>query len=111
MVFRSDKGGQMALYRVGIGTAGDEELLMKSDVNLFPESFTPDGKTLIYVTTTGSRDVFALPLSGDRISIQITNTAFIEGFPKLSPDGRWFAYVSNESGRDEIYAQSFPVNH
>ena len=54
-------------------------------------------------------DVFALPLSGDRQPLRITKTPFSEQDPRISPDSRWIAYASNESGsRNEIYIQSFP---
>src|SRR5262249_2478072 len=75
--------------------------------------FTPDGRTLIYTQSspqTGS-DLWVLPLEGNpdarkpRVFLQ---TPFTEAAPQLSPDGRWVAYVSNESGRPEIYVRPFP---
>jgi serine/threonine protein kinase len=111
IVFRSNKGEQFGLYRHSVGTVGEDELLLQSELSLVADSISPDEKYVIYITTSGSRDIWALPLSGDRKPIQITDTSFIETFPRLSPNGRWLAYASNETGRDEVYLQSFPTAH
>ena len=50
----------------------------------------------------------ALPLGGDRKPRAVVKTPFTEQFPRLSPDGHWIAYTSNESGRTEVLVQSFP---
>ena len=57
--------------------------------------------------TTGN-DVWVLPLSGDRTPIPVAQTPATEARARFSPDGRWVAYESNESGRNEIYVQTFP---
>lgn len=51
----------------------------------------------------------ALPIEGDRKPIPLLVTEFNEGWPKVSPDGRWLAYGSDESGRSEVYVTTFPV--
>ena len=53
-------------------------------------------------------DIFVLPLFGDRKPIPFLHTQFSEGQGQLSPDGRWMAYASNETGRYEVYVQPFP---
>jgi hypothetical protein len=53
-------------------------------------------------------DVWALPLHGERKPIPLLHTRFIETHAQISPDGKWFAYQSDETGRFEIYVQSFP---
>ena len=54
-------------------------------------------------------DVWALPFGGDRKPRAVVKTPFAEAVPpRLSPDGRWLAYTSNESGRSEVLVQSFP---
>ena len=53
-------------------------------------------------------DVWALPSGGDRKPRAVVRTPFAEQYPRLSPDGRWLAYTSNESGRSEVLVQSFP---
>jgi len=58
-------------------------------------------------SSTGS-DIWVLPMEGDRKPKPFLQTRFSERTPKLSPDGRWMAYSSNESGRFEVYVQPFP---
>src|SRR5262245_32038896 len=53
-------------------------------------------------------DVWALPFSGDRKPVPVLQMPFAENFPQISPDGKWMSYTSNETGRPEIYVQSFP---
>jgi Tol biopolymer transport system component len=53
-------------------------------------------------------DIWAMPLDGDRKPVPVVRTRFEERDAQFSPDGRWIAYQSNESGRFEIYAQPFP---
>ena len=116
IVFRSSKvTGRVSLYRVGVGTVGEKELLLETPVNVYADSISPDGRMLVYVHTgynranDSNRHVFALPLAGDRKPVQMTEGQFIESFPKISPDGRWLSYASNGTGRDEIQIQSFPT--
>jgi serine/threonine-protein kinase len=59
-------------------------------------------------SASGDLDIGLIPLTGDRNVSLLLTTEFIEGFPTLSPDGRWLAYQSNESGRFEIYVRPFP---
>ena len=57
---------------------------------------------------TTRSDIWLLPLTGDRKPRPIVKTRFAEGDGEVSPDGRWLAYVSDESGRPEVYVQGFP---
>ena len=54
-------------------------------------------------------DIWVLPLTGDRKPFPFLTSGFQESQPRISPDGRWMAYVSNESGRDDVYVSSFPT--
>ena len=63
-------------------------------------------ESLAFYDTTGARDIWALPREGD--ALPIVATAFNERSPMFSPDGRWLAYVSDESGRNEVYVQPYP---
>ena len=72
--------------------------------------WSPDGRFLLYRSIdpkTGS-DIWALPLDGDRKPFPVVQTNFDERDGQFSPDGKWIAYQSNESGRFEIYVQPFP---
>jgi hypothetical protein len=69
-----------------------------------------DGRWLVYRAgvSAGFRDVYARALTGDTARITIAAGSFDEYMPALSPDGRWIAYVSQESGREEVYVRPFP---
>ncbi|MBY0504191.1 MAG: hypothetical protein K2X03_09785 [Bryobacteraceae bacterium] len=69
-----------------------------------PQSVSPDGKVLLF----GLGDIFAFPLTGEREPTPYLQTPGAEDDAAFSPDGRWVAYRSEESGRPEIYVQGFP---
>jgi Tol biopolymer transport system component len=75
-----------------------------------PEDWSLDGRFLLYLQfdpKTG-RDLWVLPLFGERKPFPFINSNFEESQGQFSPDGRWVAYHSNESGRYEVYVQPFP---
>jgi Tol biopolymer transport system component len=75
----------------------------------FPGSVTADGRTIVFMRSSDqtSFDIYAAPLVGGGTPAAIVKTAAYEGGGRLSPDGRWIIYVSNESGRNEIYLRAF----
>jgi serine/threonine-protein kinase len=115
IVFRSGAaGGEDNLYWRAADGTGDVERLTTSVRNQTPGSWSPDGTTLAFVEegdTTGTGffqfDIWALSI-GDRKTRALIHTAANEMTPEFSPDGRWLAYVSNESGREEVYVQPYP---
>jgi dipeptidyl aminopeptidase/acylaminoacyl peptidase len=99
------------IYEKSASGAGEEkELLKKPGEIKFPTSWSHDGRFLLYTTAnvpkTGS-DLWVLSLEGDRKAVPLLTTDFNEGVGAFSPDGRWVAYMSNESGRNEIYVRPF----
>jgi DNA-binding SARP family transcriptional activator len=79
--------------------------------NLYNAGWSPDGKWLIFrtdVSSPGSGDILAIRPGIDTAPVPVVATAFTEMAPALSPNGRWLAYVSNETGEDEIYVVPFP---
>jgi eukaryotic-like serine/threonine-protein kinase len=110
VVFLSRKPNGSELYQKPATGQGQEVLLLKSDRQVFPVSFSGDGRYLAYVeqSPTNSADILVLPTFGDRKPIQVAATPFIETLPMFSPDGRLIAYRSNESGRNEVYVRTFP---
>ncbi len=99
------------IYREAANGAGENQLLLKTDLLSVPKSWSPDGRYLIYAQAnpaTGSADLFALPLAGDRRPLVLADSPANEDQGQFSPDGRWVAYTSNESGLSEIYVISFP---
>jgi serine/threonine protein kinase len=90
--------------------SGDEKLLWKSEDALFPQSWAPDGTAIacLRIRPDGGSDIWILPTDGNRRPTPFVATPFLEAQPEFSPDGRWIAYASNESGRFEVYARPYP---
>lgn len=90
--------------------SGVEAVLLERAVPVFPESWSPEGTWLAFTEVTGATgsDIWLVPATGDRIPVALASTAAAEGHPRFSPDGRWIAYQSNESGRDEVFVRPWP---
>jgi serine/threonine-protein kinase len=87
------------------------ETLVEGERNHVPSSFTPDGRFLIYdaiQATAAGRDMFLLPLSPPREPRPLLVGPFTKFHGTVSPDGRWLAYVSDESGQLVVYVRPFP---
>jgi Tol biopolymer transport system component len=108
IAFSSRRNNKWGIYAKPADGTGAEELIIETDARTSPMSWTPDGKQLVYFHAAGNGDVWAVPVAGDRKPIPILQTQFSEVFPHLSPDGKWLAYMSNETGRSEIYVKPFP---
>src|SRR4030095_10909469 len=99
------------LYQKPSSGAGVDELLLSTEGHAFPDGVTPDGKYILFELgglTYTKQDIWALPTFGDRKAFPILHSEFIEGHAQFSPDGHWVAFVSDESGRAEVYVQGFP---
>jgi dipeptidyl aminopeptidase/acylaminoacyl peptidase len=90
--------------------AGSGRQLTSTEGIQVPTSWSPDGETLLFtdLLPSGSEDVFALSLDGSSTVTPIADSKFNESGGVFSPDGRWIAYSSMESGRYQIYVQPFP---
>ena len=103
--------GVYDLYVKSVDDPKPEELILKTDQNKAPVDWSRDGRYVLYRSpgkTTGF-DLWALPMDGDRKPFPVVQTNFEERDGQFSPDGKWIAYQSNESGRVEIYVQPFPT--
>jgi serine/threonine protein kinase len=111
IAFVAARNGQRVLARKAANGAGAEEILLTLPASTVLSDWSRDGRFLIYFSTNakGIEDIWSLPLSGDRKPVPYQVSAFSTVEPKLSPDGRWLAYQSSESGRPEVYVQSFPT--
>ena len=107
-MFGSTRKGSRNLYLSSSG-AGSEELLLDSPQNKVANDWSADGRFLLYQSTdTQTRsDLWVLPLDGNHQPWVFLKTPFDERVGQFTPDGRWVAYMSNESGRYEIYVRPF----
>jgi Tol biopolymer transport system component len=98
------------IYERKVDGTGDAALLLENDENKIPSDWSPDGRYVLYesVNLRTNDDVMALPLFGDRKPLEVAKTSFFERGGRFSPDGRWVAYSSNESGQQEVFVQPFP---
>jgi hypothetical protein len=94
-----------AFRRPSDGSAKDE-LLIPADSSVYPSDWAPDGLSILY--TNDSEDVWVLPLGGARKRFALPRTPGRKESAIFSPNGRWIAYVSDKSGRREIYVRAFP---
>ena len=88
---------------------GPEEPIFSGRAFESPQDEAPDGQSLIVQNTNRSGDVWSLPLHGDGKLAPLIATSAGERSARISPDGRWLAYGSDESGRFEVYVRHFPV--
>ena len=116
LLFGSFREGALGVYAVDVEGGTSPELVREvSEVGRL-EDVSPDGRFLVYSTPaerTGS-DLRLLPLDGDRTKasdkpLPLLHTPSDESSARVSPDGRWIAYVSDESGREEVYVRPFPA--
>ncbi len=94
----------------GAGSAGRKVLMSDRD-SKWPVSWSPDGKYILYVTNGEDtrNDIWVLPLTGTRTPYGFQNTRASENWATFSPDGRWVAFSSTESGKSEVYIARFPT--
>jgi Tol biopolymer transport system component len=109
IIFASNRDGAYNLYNKATSGIKDEELLLKSGYDKFPTSWSSDGRFLLYsaMDPKTNADLWVLQLEGDRKQIPFLRTEFNESDGHFSPDMHWIAYVSDESGSNEIYVQGF----
>jgi serine/threonine protein kinase/Tol biopolymer transport system component len=123
IAFEGRRSGKASLrQQLADGTAADESLRDVSDssTDIDPSSWSADGRFIAYTLAGGgfpgqssssvdatTADVWVLPLFGDRKPFPVAQTEFIESSGVFSPDGRWIAYTSSESGQPNVYVQPF----
>ena len=112
IAFTSNRRGptEFALYMKSADGTGKDELLVAEGLpTTSPNDWSPDGRFILYVIARddGNADIMALPLEGDRKGVPVVATSFRESNAQFSPDGRWIAFQSSESGEPEIYVQPF----
>jgi eukaryotic-like serine/threonine-protein kinase len=110
IAYSSTKDGPYQVYWRPADGSGSEELLVKADTpGNFPLSWSPDGRLLLFRrgTSAGFNDLWVAAADGSDAHPYVATPAN-EGLAHFSPDGRWVAYMSNESGRNDVFVQAFP---
>jgi eukaryotic-like serine/threonine-protein kinase len=108
-------GSGKSLYVKDTDGGSKEELLLQTEMGKTPSDWSRDGRFLIYteIDPKGQGDIWFLPGPLDKSSggkpVKFQSTEADESQGQLSPDGRWLAYVSNESGQSEVYVRPFPA--
>ena len=109
VVFSSDRDGGGLFWKAADGT-GEVERLLERSTRVRAYAWATDGRLLFEESGSGpaDTDIAALAVGGDSRVDAVLDTEFDETHPALSPDGRWLAYQSDESGEDEIFVRPFP---
>ena len=110
IVFHSTRDGPLNLYQKAANGAGNEDALLRSENSKSPSDWSADGKFILYEEQnqrTGS-DLWVLALSGEQKPFPFLQTNYVENQGQFSPNGKWVAYTSNESGTYQVYVRSFP---
>ncbi|MBZ5633258.1 MAG: hypothetical protein LAO55_09025 [Acidobacteriia bacterium] len=109
IIFTSNRSGVYDLYQKASNGTGTEELVYKSSEGKGPTSWSPDGRFLIYYSLGQPTHVKLLAASGpaDRAPVPVVDLQFNSITARFSPDGRWIAYTSNESGKNEVSVRPF----
>jgi Tol biopolymer transport system component len=107
IVFGSADEKRRGLYSVPADGSGKPQLLLATERQPIPTSFTRDGKALVFTGSTGEKTRIFVLSEGGKVT-PLHETSFAEGEAQISPDGKWVAYSSDESGTSELYVQPFP---
>ena len=109
---QNPRGGVQHIYRKAADGTGSVETLLETPHNLeIAYSWSADGKYLAYRRASGETkgpEIWALPLFGDRKPFPVVQNGFLNNDPAFSPNVKWLAYTSYESGREEVYVAPFP---
>ena len=109
LVFSRVQGSAFDIYKKSANGAGNDELVCQTPQVKEGTDWSPDGKYLLMeINDQAGSDLWVLPMFGDYKPYPLLNSPFLEAQGHFSPDGKWFAYTSNESGRYEVYLRRFP---
>ena len=112
IVWTSTRNGSFDLYEKEVSSTGKDTLLLQSELPKFPLDWSRDGHFLLFrqISPQTNHDIFVLPTTGERKPFPYLQTPAMENGGAFSPDGNWIAYNSDESGRVEVYVESFPTH-
>jgi dipeptidyl aminopeptidase/acylaminoacyl peptidase len=109
IAFSSSRSGTFQIYRRKADVEGPDEQLTEGPADKFPNDWSRDGRYLLFEQRRRNQvsAIFRLPVDGGREPVPLLEAPFGEGQPAVSPDGKWIAYESTESGRVEVYVRPF----
>jgi eukaryotic-like serine/threonine-protein kinase len=107
IMYLSSRETPIALWWQPVDGSAEATKLASARDPIREAMFTPDGRALVYRSdaTSTNRDIWMVPVGGERTPIPLLASASNEKQPRVSPDSKWLAYMSNESGRDEVYVR------
>jgi dipeptidyl aminopeptidase/acylaminoacyl peptidase len=110
VAYFAEKGGEIEIYsRAWDGSGKEEKIFAEKGYALFPAGYSPDGRFLLYYRNDhGKTDVWAVSPDSQGKPWPVLQTPFDEYDVRVSPNGRWIGYVSEESGSFEVYVVPFP---
>ena len=112
IIFGSEREGGYSIYwKAADDTGKAEQIASMKGGRIWPTSLSNDGNTLFlgqYDAEAGGQNIGMLSMEGDRTPKLLLQEEYTESDPQISPDGRWLAYTSNESGQSEVYIRPFP---
>jgi Tol biopolymer transport system component len=121
IIFRTNRNGATDLYEKSAGGGGSEDPTVTQEIqhaaglespNFVPSDWSPDGRYLIaqVPSKVTGYDLWLAPLGGDKKPVKFLGSPGDQMQGNFSPDGRFVAYTSNESGRFQVYVQTFPLS-
>ncbi len=109
VAFSSTRSGRRAVYVKDVASGREELVASIADAALVVDGWTPDGRALVVRQTAAPRNTYLVAPDGDRTLRPLGANAFTVDETQVSPDGRWVAYNSDESGTWEVYVARFPA--
>ena len=96
------------IYWQDVDRTAPPELIYSGPASQYPWSITPDGKTLLIDITAQPAKIASMTIGSPESLRDVVRSTFVNRIPKISPDGKWLAHTSNETGRAEVYVRPFP---
>jgi eukaryotic-like serine/threonine-protein kinase len=106
--FGSDRTGLSNIFSQAVDGTGAPERVTNSSSQQFPMAVSPDGKTLVYRDASPTMALMTVSLDAEHLVRPLLKTAFAHQNAEISPDGRWMAFESNDSGQFEVFVRPFP---
>jgi Tol biopolymer transport system component len=108
IVFASSRLGSFQFFRRPAAGGLEETVFFQEGPSKYPDDWSPDGRYIVYSTDPSRGYDLAMLRVADRQVLPLVATRFNEAQGRISPDGRWLAYTSDETGRPEVHVRGFP---